>query len=125
MDKLDKAIAAFEDEESDIPFSERFSMLRRAWMDNAFETMMFIKKKGLKEPLSEEKRYIQEEGIKQFSIMEKMYNSELKAAEKSGKKQDDVDNEWLKRIKEIPSTMGSVVRDMRESKAKDDNEKTA
>ena len=122
MDKLDKALAAFNDENSDMPFSERFSMLRRAWMDNAFETIVYIKKNGAKNPVSEDKRYIQEEGIKQFSLMEKMYNAELKAAERSGKKQVDVDMEWLKKIKEGESTMGNVVRDMRDSPNK---EKTA
>lgn len=110
MDKLDKALAAFNDENSDMPFSERFSMLRRAWMDNAFETIVYIKKNGAKNPISEDKRYIQEEGIKQFSLMEKMYNAELKAAERSGKKQVDVDMEWLKKIKEGESTMGNIVR---------------
>ena len=122
MDKLDRALAAFNDENSDMPFSERFSMLRRAWMDNAFETIVYIKKNGAKNPVSEDKRYIQEEGIKQFSLMEKMYNAELKAAERSGKKQVDVDMEWLKKIKEGESTMGNVVRDMRDSPNK---EKTA
>jgi hypothetical protein len=125
MDKLDNAIAAFEDENSELPFSERFSMLRWAWLDNAFDTMKFIKKKGIKDPVSENARYIQEEGIKQFSLMEKMYNMELKAGEKSSKNQDDVDAEWLNRIKRSPSSMGSIVRDMRDSNEEIDNEKTA
>lgn len=119
-DKLDDAIAAFEDESSEIPFSERFSRLRWAWMDNAFQTMMYIKKNGIKNPISENKRYVQEEGIKQFGIMEKMYNLELKAGEKKGKKQEDIDTEWLKEVKKMKSSMGSIVRDMREGL----NEKT-
>ena len=113
-DKLDDAIAAFEDESSEIPFSERFSRLRWAWMDNAFQTMMYIKKNGAKNPISDNKRYIQEEGIKQFGIMEKMYNLELKAGEKKGKKQEDIDTEWLKEVKKMKSSIGSIVRDMRE-----------
>lgn len=121
-DKLDKAIAAYEDENSELTVSERFSMLRWGFVDNAYSTIKYIKKHGIKNPISENKKYIQEEAIKQFSIMEKMYNSELKAAEKSGKKQVDVDMEWLKKIKEGESTMGNVVRDMRDSPNK---EKTA
>jgi hypothetical protein len=119
-DKLDKAIAAFEDENSEKPFSERFSLMRWGWMDNAYETMKYIKKNGAKNPISDNKRYIQEEGIKQFSIMEKMYNLELKAGEKKGKKQEDIDTEWLKEVKKMKSSMGSIVRDMREGL----NEKT-
>ena len=114
QDKLDEAIELFEDESVDLPFAERFSMLRLAWLNNAFETMKFIKKNGIKNPISDSKRYIQEEGIKQFSIMEKMYNLELKAGEKKGKKQEDIDNDWLKEVKKMKSSIGSVVRDMRE-----------
>lgn len=109
-DKLDDAIAAFEDESSEIPFSERFSRLRWAWMDNAFQTMMYIKKNGAKNPISDNKRYVQEEGIKQFGIMEKMYNLELKAGEKKGKKQEDIDTEWLKEVKKMKSSIGDIVR---------------
>jgi hypothetical protein len=110
MDKLDNAIAAFEDENSELPFSERFSMLRWAWLDNAFDTMKFIKKKGIKNPVSEDATYIQEQGIKQFSLMEKMYNMELKAGEKKGKKQEDIDTDWLKEIKKSKSSIGDIVR---------------
>lgn len=113
LDKLDLAILAFNDEDSDLSLSERFSMMRRAWMNNAFETMMFIKVNGSKNPISEDKKYIQEEGIKQFGIMEKMYNMELKAGEKSGKKQEDVDQDWLKRIRDSKSTIANVVTDMK------------
>ncbi|MEO7049612.1 MAG: hypothetical protein ABI091_30190 [Ferruginibacter sp.] len=110
MDKLDNAIAAFEDENSELPFSERFSMLRWAWLDNAFDTMKVIKKKGIKNPVSEDATYIQEQGIKQFSLMEKMYNMELKAGEKKGKKQEDIDTDWLKEIKKSKSSIGDIVR---------------
>lgn len=119
-DKLDNAIAAFEDENSDTPFSERFSQMRWGWLDNAYDTMKYIKKNGIKNPISENKRYIQEEGIKQFSIMEKMYNLELKAGEKKGKKQEDIESEWMKEVRKMKSSMGSIVRDMREGL----NEKT-
>lgn len=110
MDKLDKAIAEFEDESSDVPFSERITMMGRAWSDNALETMKFIKKNGIKNPVSEDKRYIQEEGIKQFAIMVKMYNLELKVATQSGKKASDIDSEWLQRIKKKESSVGNIVR---------------
>lgn len=120
QDKLDEAIELFEDQIVDLPVAERFSVLRWAWANNAFETMKYIKKNGIKNPISDNKRYIQEEGIKQFSIMEKMYNLELKAGEKKGKKQEDIDNDWLKEVKKMKSSIGSVVRDMREGL----NEKT-
>lgn len=110
MDKLDRAIAAFEDPESDEPFSERINALRKGWTDNAFETMKFIKANGLKNPVSEDKAYIQIEGIKQFRIMEKMYEAELRLAARTGRTKDDIDADWLKKIKESPSTLGDIVR---------------
>ena len=109
-DKLDQAITAFEDEESDIPFSTRFSNLRRALMWNAFDKLKDIKKNGTKSQISEENTFIQEECMKQFSLIEKMYNSELRAAKLEGKKQTDVDKDWLKKIKETTSTIGEIVR---------------
>lgn len=110
MDRLDKAIKEFEDETSDVPFSIRLSNLRSAWMWNVFETMKDIKKHGKNSQMSEEKIYIQEQGIKQFALIEKMYNSELKAAKAEGKKVVDVDSEMLKKIKEKESSIGAIVR---------------
>lgn len=122
IDKLDLAISKFEDEESEIPFSKRLSDLRSAWLWNAFEAMKDIKQHGTNSKMSDEKMFIQENGIKQFMLIEKLYNSELKAGKAEGKKQNEIDLEWLKKIKETDSTMGSIVRDMREPLNK---EKTA
>lgn len=109
-DRLDLAISQFEDESSEIPFSTRFSNLRRALMWNAFSKLKDIKKNGLKSKMSDEDVFIQEEAMKQFVLIEKMYNSELKAAKLEGKRQGDVDKEWLKKIKETASTIGEIVR---------------
>lgn len=118
-DRLDKAIEEFENENSEISFSIRLSNLRSAWMWNVFETMKDIKKHGKNSQISEEKIYIQEQGIKQFALIEKMYNSELKAAKLEGKKLGDIDKEWLQKIKEGESTIGSIVRDMRDKPDKE------
>lgn len=110
MDRLDQAIAAFEDENSDVPFSLRFSDLRSAFMWNAFETIKHIKKHGLKAPISAEAEYIQIEGMKQFRQLEKLYEAEMRAAARIGKGEKDVDKEWITRIRESPSTLGDIVR---------------
>lgn len=111
MDRLDKAIAEFEDEASEVPFSERFSNLRKALMWNAFETIKKVKKNGLKDPVSDEDLYIQDQCSKQFRIMEKAYESELKMARNTGKKPEDVDAAYLQKIIKMKSTIGDIVRE--------------
>jgi len=110
-DKLDKAMAEFEDEESGIPLSVKINNLRSAFMWNAFETMKRIKKHGTKSPVSEEEEYKQVEGMRQFRIIERMYESQLKSAKIQGKGSEDVDKEYLNRIKQKKSTIGDIVRD--------------
>lgn len=112
VDKLKRAIELFEDETSDMTFSQRISELRNAFMWNVFYTIKKIKKYGKKADISEDAIYIQEEGIKQFHLLEKLYFAELKAAARTGKSEKDVDQEWLKRIRESPSSLGSIVRSM-------------
>lgn len=119
IDKLDRAIAEFEDEDSELPFSERFSNLRKALMWNAFETIKRVKKNGLKDPVSDEDLYIQDQCSKQFRIMEKAYESELKMARSAGRKPEDIDIDYMKKIKEMKSTLSPIVRNMNEKTGTD------
>lgn len=111
-DKLDKAIAEFEDEESGVPFSERFDNLRSAFLWNAFEAIKRIKKHGIKSPISAEEEYKQVEGMKQFRIIERIYESQLKSAKLAGKNSEDIDKEYLKKIKDMKNTLSPIVRNM-------------
>lgn len=110
-DKLDKAIAEFEDEESGVPFSERFDNLRSAFLWNAFEAIKRIKKHGTKSPISAEEEYKQVEGMKQFRIIERIYESQLKSAKLAGKNSEDIDKEFLNRVRQKKSTIGEIVRE--------------
>ena len=114
MDRLDKAIAAFEDENSDLSLGERLSNLRLALQWAAFNKLKRIHSKGSKteDEDSDELDFKQEECTKQFKIMEQMYYSQLKQNKASGKADDDMmDKDWIKTVKEA-NTLGSIVRDM-------------
>lgn len=113
-DKLDIAIAEFEDENSDIPFEQRLSNLRTALMWNAFEAIKRVKRYGTKSPLSEEEEYKQVECMKQFKMMEAMYNSELRMAKSTGKRSEDIDRDYLKKIHSMKDTIAPIVRNMNE-----------
>jgi hypothetical protein len=57
--------------------------------------------------------------MKQFRIIERIYESELKQAKNAGKSAEDVDKEYLKRIKGMKSTLSPIVRDMNEKTGTD------
>jgi hypothetical protein len=73
--------------------------------------MKRIKKHGTKSPISAEEEYKQVEGMKQFRIIERIYESELKQAKNAGKSAEDVDKEYLEKIKQRKSTIGEIVRE--------------
>jgi len=116
-DKLDLAIEEFYNEESKLTISEKISNLRNAYMWTSLNAMKRIKQHGTKSPISAEEEYKQTEGLKQFKLFEKMYESELKSAKLQGKKTEDLDTNWLKDIKNAKSTIGSIVRNMNEKVA--------
>ena len=109
-DKLDLAIEEFYNEESKLTISEKISNLRNAYMWTSLNAMKRIKQHGTKSPISAEEEYKQTEGLKQFKLFEKMYESELKSAKLQGKKTEDLDSNWLKDIKNAQSTIGSIIR---------------
>lgn len=117
MDRLDRAIEDFFDETSELSFSEKFSNLRQAYMWNAIHAMKLIQKNGKKHPRSEDEDYKQVEGMKQFRNLEKMYMAELKANKIEGKNSEELDKEWIRKIKESNSSLGSIVRSMNEKTA--------
>lgn len=119
MDKLDLAIAAFEDESSDLTLGERVSILRDALMWNAFHALKRIKKLGTKSPISAEEEFKQIECMKHFKEIEKMYTSTVKMNKLMGKSDDKMNNDFLKVVKEMKSTMGEIERRL------DDNMKKA
>lgn len=114
MDKLDIAIAAFEDESSDLTLGERVSILRDALMWNAFHTLKRIKKHGTKSPISEDEEYKQIECMKHFREIEKMYTSTVKMNKLLNKSEDKVNDDFLKAIKEMKGSMGTIVRDLKD-----------
>ena len=111
-DKLDLALDEFTDEYSPLSLSEKMSNLRSAYMWSALMAMKRIKKHGTKSPISAEEEYKQTEGMKQFKLFERMYESELKSAKMEGKKVEEMGSNWLQEIKDSKSTMGSIVRTM-------------
>lgn len=111
-DKLDEAIAAFEDETLELTLGERISGLRQALLWNSYHAIKRIKRFGTKHPISEEEDYKQVECMRHFKDIEKMYTSEVKANKLLGKSDDAMNNDFLKKIKEMKSSIGDIVRDL-------------
>lgn len=121
MDRLDKAILAFEDESSDSSMGERIANLRSALQWSAFDRLKRIKKGSKKSPAEteadEEADMKHIECFKQFQLIEKMYISQLKLNKLTGKALDEgLDKDWLKEIKGS-NPIGSIVRSMQEKTA--------
>jgi hypothetical protein len=108
-DKLDEAIAEFEDETLDLTLGERISGLRQALLWNSYHAIKRIKKFGSKHPISEEEEYKQIECMRHFKDIEKMYTSEVKANKLLGKSDDVINNAFLKKIKEMKSSIGDII----------------
>lgn len=110
MDKLDKAIADFEDENLDLTLGERVSQLRDALMWNAFKAMQKIKKNGASSPISQEEEYKHTECMRYFKELEKMYISEIKFNKATGAPPDHVGYDFIRKIKEMKSSIGDIVQ---------------
>lgn len=117
MDRLDKAIADFEDETLDLTMGDRITNLRSALALVAFERLKRVQKFGKKiNKECEELEFKQVECQKMFKVIENMYYSQLKQNKILGKAQNDgMDKEFLKKIKEQKSSIGDIVRDLKPS----------
>lgn len=113
MDRLDRAIAEFEDETSDLTLGERVSALRLALIYNAFDAIQKIKKHGKKSPISEEEEYRQIECMKHFKDIEKMYVSQARADKLMGRSDDKINTEFLKAIRGMKSSLQPIVRSLK------------
>ena len=114
MDRLDRAIAEFEDETSTLTIGERVSLLRMALFWNSFDAIKKIKKYGKKHPISEDEDYKQIECMRQFKDIEKMYYSEVKTNKLLGKNEGKVNDDFLKAIRSMKSSIGAIVRDLKD-----------
>lgn len=112
MDRLDHAIAQFEDETLPLSLGDRVSLLRNALLLNAFQTIQRIKKHGTKNPVSEEEEYKQVECMKHFKIIESMYNSEVKANKAAGKTGEALTLDFMKQIKEMKGSIGDIIQNI-------------
>ena len=109
---LDRAISQFEDESLDLSMGERISILRNALMWDAYHKLKKIgKAKAKGEKIEEDQDHI--DRMKYFKDIEKMYISELKMNKITGKANDNMDKEFLKRIKEEKGSIGEIVRDIK------------
>jgi hypothetical protein len=116
--RLDRAIEQFEDETLDISMGERISGLRNALMWDAYRKLKAIgKAKKMGEKIEEDADHI--DRMKYFKDIEKMYISELKMNKITGKSNDNMDKEFLKRIKEEKGSIGDIVRDLNPANKKD------
>lgn len=118
MNRLDRAIADFEDETLDLTMGERIFNLRDALTWAAFERLKRIHKLGTKAKESEELDFKQIECQKQFKLIDQLYTSQIRHNKLLGKAQEEgMDKDFLKRLKESHSSLGSIVRNMNEKTA--------
>ncbi len=66
-----------------------------------------------KTPELKEIEFQQDECMKQFKIMEKMYESQMKMNKLLGKTDDKVNSDFLKALKEMKSSLSPIVRDLK------------
>lgn len=118
-DRLDIALEQFEDETLDLSLGERMAILRDAMMWHAFKTILKVKKHGSKDPVSEDEHYKQEECMRQFSLMEKMYAAQVKNDKLLGKSQETSKSEFLKKVKSMKSSVGDIISVVPETKKPD------
>lgn len=116
MNRLDRAIRDFEDENSELSLGERISAIREALMWNAHEAMKRINQFGKKDPISEEEDYKQTECMRWFKELEKLYNSQIKMNKILGKKENSIDQDFIHKIKGMKGSIGEIVREIQPSK---------
>ena len=109
MNRLDKAIEDFEDENSTLTLGERIAGLGEALMWNSFESIKMVNKHGSKSEINEEEEYKQEKCMKLFKELEKMYLSKLKSNKIEGKSDDNLHREWIQKMKQSQGSLGSIV----------------
>lgn len=110
--RLSRAIADFENEDLDISLGERVSRLRSALMYDAYEALKRIgKAKNKREAEAKEVDHL--ERMKYFKDIEKMFISEIRMNKLLGKSEDQMNKDFLRRIKEEKGSLGDIVRDIR------------
>ena len=128
QDKLDKAIADFEDESLDLSLGERITSLRSALTKAAIDVM---KKKfkveqmrgtTLKEEMTaltfvKEEQAKVNDCFKMLSIIERLFKSQVAQNKMLGKGSEAgmASADFLKKIKEETGSMGDIVRSLRPS----------
>lgn len=103
-EKLIKAIADFEDENSQLTLGERIDNLRTALLWNSFNSL----KKG--------EEHEKTDIMKHFADMERMYANQIKLNKLSGKSNEKMNDDFMKSIREMKSSIGSIVMNLNEEK---------
>lgn len=116
MDILNKAIAAFSDENSDLKLGDRISILRSALSEVAFERLKAIAEYGPNSKEADDLEIKNSECMKLFKIIEQMYYSQMKQNKMTGKSADEgMGSDFLKKIKNEKGAIGDIVRDLKPS----------
>lgn len=113
IERLIRAIDDFEDESLDLTLSDRIANIRNALMWAAFEGLKSISKLEEKNDEVEVFEFQQEASMKQFKIMEKLYESQIKTNKLLGKKDDKINSDFLQALKGMKSSLSPIVRDLK------------
>lgn len=103
-EQLKKAIELFEDENSKQSVSDRFALLRSAFMAESFSML----KKQSEENVSDEELGKHEKLLEWFLQMEKIYSSGLRFSKLENRSQRDIDEGFMSEIRKMKSTLGEI-----------------
>lgn len=115
MDKLDIAIAAFEDEESKLSYGERVMNLNAALSWLAFKRLKRVHKEGVKAKQLEDDEYKMVESQAMYKIIYNLYLAQVKQNKLTGKSEDKMNDDFLKAIKDMKGSMGAIERRLDEN----------
>ncbi len=116
MDILKKAVEAICKDNSDLKLGDKISILRSALSEAAFEKIKIINKYGESSKEAEDYEVKNSECMKMFKLIEQMYYSQLRQNKITGKAvNDEMGDDFLKKIKDEKGVIGDIVRDLKPS----------
>lgn len=117
MNRLDKAIADFEDESLDLDLGQRLSLLRDGLSLASYDILKVVNKFGSNCPHLAEMEYKHNECLKRYKIMHKLYMEQMQQNKMLGKAQNDgmESKDFLQKIKKEKGSISDIVRDLKPS----------
>lgn len=112
--KLTTAMAMFEDESLELTFTERLNLIRQAIIVYEVNNLKKIAD-DTKYEVPDKEDAVVKNLYKILKRIEQIHNAQIRSNKALGKNSDDNDRSWLDAIKKSESSIGAIVRDLRET----------